>query len=220
MSLYRWVIEGHAVDLVEQDDSIVAHLRRGQTFEPDSLRTWIALTANGGTVVDVGCYTGLFSILAAKQGCDVVAFEPMRKNFERCVENFRENGVTVDIRYAAATDTPGQAEIRFNPRVSWLTSGASLIRPSGGRPGEQSPHMVDGITIDSLGLEQCTAIKIDVERGEPLVLAGARETLERCRPALLVEVLGPDEGKAVKAAVTGYEVAEVIDQRNWLMLPC
>jgi hypothetical protein len=48
---------------------------------------------------------------------------------------------------------------------------------------------VDTLALDDLGIEQLAAMKVDVERGEPLVLKGARETLKRCRPELLIEVL-------------------------------
>lgn len=217
MKFYRWRIGVLHVDLIEAGDSIVRLLRSGCDFERDTLLTWIKLCGIDGTVVDVGCYTGVFSILAAKLGRDVIAFEPMRENHERCRENFILNGVVVDLRYACAADRDGPIELKFNPKVPGLTSGASLIRPSGGR--ESAPHPSQGVTIDSLGLDDCTAIKIDVERGEPIVLKGAQQTLERCCPALLVEVLGAAEGKAIREAVPGYQVAAVLDQRNWLMLP-
>jgi len=43
-------------------------------------------------------------------------------------------------------------------------------------------------TIDELGLDSCKLIKLDVEGFEPRVLRGARETIARCRPVLIVEV--------------------------------
>ena len=215
MKNYQWTVAGLELEFVEAFDSIVRLLRTGKDFEPDTLERWADICGQGGTIVDVGCYTGLFSIIAAKKGCDVVAFEPMRRIFDRCLENFGINGVEVDLRYACATDRDGPTEIKFNPRVPFLTSGASLVRPSGGI--ESTRHKIEGVTIDSLELEQCTAIKIDVERGEPMVLAGAAATIQRCRPALLVEVLGPKEGRAIN--VPGYVRAEVLDERNWLMLP-
>jgi len=215
MKNYAWTVAGLPLEFVDADDSIIRLLHTGKDFEPNTVEKWGEICDTGGTVVDVGCYTGLFSIIAARLGCHVIAFEPMRKNFERCLENFHINGVVVDIRYACASDRDGPTEIKFNPRVPFLTSGASLIRPSGGM--ESRAHQVMGATIDSLGLTQCTAIKIDVERGEPMVLAGARETIRRCKPVLLVEVLGPSEGELIK--VPGYRVADVLDERNWLMLP-
>ena len=43
------------------------------------------------------------------------------------------------------------------------------------------------ITLDSLGLEKCSFMKVDVEGMEMEVLEGARETIARCRPYLFLE---------------------------------
>lgn len=207
-------------DLLEQDDSIVSLVKSGIPFEPETLAEWLLLTAQGGTVVDVGCYTGLFSIIAARN-CDVIAFEPMPKNHARCLENFGVNAVDVDLRHACATNKDGPTELKYNPAVQFLTSGASLLYPSGG--SESTPYRIDGVTIDSLDLDECLAIKMDVERGEPLVLEGARDTLRRCKPMLFVEVLGPEEGRAVMAAIQDtcarYIHAKTLDDRNWVLTP-
>lgn len=208
--------------LIAAGDVICKQSQGGHAFEPATLAAWADLCASGGTVLDVGAYSGLFSIVAAKLGCEVIAIEPMPKHVARCRENFALNSVSVDLRHAAASDRDGETEIKFNPKVPGLTSGASLIRPSGGRnlPSEVHRHRVQGIRIDTLALMECAAIKIDVERAEPMALAGAQETLRRCRPALVVEVLGEAEERAVRAAVPNYRVERELDGRNWLMVPC
>lgn len=220
-STYAIKVGDITVELVAQSDVIVQTLRKGEGFEGTTLLRWVDICSRGGTVLDIGAYSGLFSIIAAKLGCDVIAFEPMPTHVERCKENFDINSVKVDIRHVCITNKVGPSRILYNPRVPFLTSGASLIRPSGGNGSraESQPLPVDGITIDSLELPQCTAIKIDVERGEPLVLAGAKETLARCKPSMIVEVLGQMEKEDVQKAVIGYYVAEEMDIRNWLMLP-
>jgi len=57
------------------------------------------------------------------------------------------------------------------------------------------------LTIDSLGLARLDLIKVDVEGMEREVLDGARHTIERCRPIIVVEHLktGPDALAAVFA---------------------
>jgi hypothetical protein len=76
------------------------------------------------------------------------------------------------------------------------------------------------VTIDQMHLDGVRAVKIDVERAEPLVLAGARDTLRRCRPVLLVEALGEWERDAVLAAVPDYRLEAVLDRRNLHLVPC
>jgi len=49
------------------------------------------------------------------------------------------------------------------------------------------------ITIDSLSLERCDLIKLDLEGMELDALQGASETLVRCRPILFVETIKSDK---------------------------
>jgi len=44
------------------------------------------------------------------------------------------------------------------------------------------------VTIDSIGLTRCDLIKIDVERMEAEVLAGAWQTIDKYKPVLFIEV--------------------------------
>lgn len=207
-------------NLIEQDDWICLSNRSGMPYEVESLAKWAEICAVGGTAIDVGAYTGLFSIIAAKQGCRVIAFEPMQTHVARCRDNFRLNNVEVELHNACVSDAVGDAVIKFTPNAPYLTYGASLIHSTeSGARNESKPINVHSMTIDSLGLNQCTAIKIDVERAEPIVLAGARNTLKRLKPVLIVEVIGEEQKAAVRTAAPDYNVAGELDGWNWLMVP-
>lgn len=201
------------VQLIEEGDRICGHVASGKLFEPESLNAWAKLCSKGGTVIDVGGYSGLFSIAAAKMGCRVICIEPMPINAVRIIENCRLNKVLVELHQAVASNENGTASLTYNPKVSGMTSGASLVRKKGFK------FDVKSLTIDSLNLDP-VAIKIDVERGEYLVLEGAKETIARSKPSMLVEVLDVEREELVKKAVVGYQIVSVIDVRNWLMLPC
>jgi FkbM family methyltransferase len=205
-----------AVKLLSEGDRIVLGHTTKKSFEPESLQAWALMcaAAEGGLVCDVGAYTGLFTIGARLLGAHVLAFEPMPVNLARARANCALNGVDDKINRKAISDTTGKAELghSFVP----FTSGASLVHE---RPKQRMT--VDTLALDDLGIEQLAAMKVDVERGEPLVLKGARETLKRCRPELLIEVLGEAEGDAVLEALDGlgYKHAATLDVRNWLMMP-
>lgn len=204
-----------AVQLFARDDRIVSHIRRGDGFEPQSRKLWgeWCAAAKGRTILDIGAYSGLFAIAAAMLGCKAIAFEPMPLNAERARKNARINKVEIAVAQAAVSNNTGTIDLTYNPKVDGLTAGASLIRKKGRQ------LTVKTLTIDELNLEDVAAIKIDVERAEPLALAGAKETLRRCKPKLLVEALGAEERKAVMAAIKGYKLADVMDTRNLILLP-
>lgn len=199
------------VRLLAKDDRIVIGLRAGKKFEPDSLRVWGSLCRLGGTVMDVGAYTGVFTIAARILGSRSVAFEPMEANAVRLRLNAQINGVDAKVNVEAVSDVAGTAMFHYS--ATPLTSGGSLVSDKG------YAAKVRTVTVDSLDMTRLDAVKIDVERAEYKVLAGAAATLERLRPMLLLEVLDDASAGRVLAAVPGYRRLEVLDGRNWLMEP-
>lgn len=200
-----------AVDLKDDGDRIVGHLTAGKTFEPNSLAAWAKIVKPGTEVLDIGCYSGLFSIAAALLGARVVAVEPMLPMIERSRENFARNGVEVMLIEAAASDKDGSGEIHYTSVD--FTAGASMARKSG------LTQPVKLIRLDSLKVENVSAIKIDVERHEAAVLRGAQALLARWRPMLIVEALDDKLKAAVLEAIPGYRIVETMDTRNLLMEP-
>jgi FkbM family methyltransferase len=138
----------------------------------------------GDTVVDVGANIGTHTVFFAgkvtSQGL-VIAFEPQRLVYQTLCGNVALNGLTnVMCMMAAVGEAHGQLTFpTLDPRVT-LNFGA--VRAVDG-PGE----LVDVVAIDELGLQSCALIKIDVEGMETKVIAGARETIARCRPVLFLE---------------------------------
>ena len=62
------------------------------------------------------------------------------------------------------------------------------------------------VSIDSLGLDRLDFLKADVEGMEIEVLRGARATLERCKPVVMVEVIKSDrQGLVAFLQGLGYE---------------
>jgi len=201
---------------VEMDDRdrICWHIKQGNGFEPQSLLAWSQI-ANHGTVIDIGAYTGLFSIAAVMLGAvSVLAIEPLPNNLDLLYANMRANGVEFEVIVGAASDHVGEAVLNYNPKVNYTTGGS--LNPM---KEWYSKLPTDVITIDSLNLEHVSAIKIDVEGHEDKVIAGAMHTILRDKPKILVEVLTPEARARVEALLSGYIVAEVLDRRNVLMLP-
>ena len=200
------------VDL-DDADRICMHIRDGDGFEPESLDAWSKI-ASSGNVIDVGAYTGLFSIAAALMGATPLAIEPLYPNLHLMTKNMQANNVSFNVFEGIASDAPGPMSFWFNPNVNY-TTGAS-VHENKYRTGRT---VVDAVTIDSFNLDNVTAIKIDVEGYEDAVIRGAMATIQRDRPKILVEVLDAEARAKVQKLLPDYIVAAVLDRRNVLMIP-
>jgi FkbM family methyltransferase len=88
-----------------------------------------------------------------------------------------------------------------------LDSSSVKLRPS------QNLVPVPARTIDSYNFEDVDAIKIDVEGSELLVIEGAKDTIDRCRPSVQVEIV-PKQCK-----LFGYDPQDLYDffaQRDYV----
>jgi FkbM family methyltransferase len=139
----------------------------------------------GSVVIDVGANIGTHTVFFGNAvGPDglVVAFEPQRLVFQTLCGNVALNGLTnVTCFMAAAGDAPGTLMFpTLDPRQTHNFGAVKAAADGHGEP-------VDVVPIDALGLRRCALIKVDVEGMETKVIAGARETIARCRPALFLE---------------------------------
>lgn len=210
--------------LISDGDRCAHHEIEGEGYERETRAAWAKALKGAQGVIDVGAYTGLYSILAAKAGAHVLSFEPMPANWWRFGINVAMNGVKSRVRVlraAAAAQAAGEAPLHYNPRVG-LTTGASLVKGDPLAKHDQS-LMVPTMTLDKTwpGFSKLpvSLIKIDVEGAELEVLAGAREVIEKHRPVIFCETLSPAMTEGVTKALPRYSVAAVYDGRNTVFTP-
>ena len=128
----------------------------------------------GDIVVDGGACLGDHTASYASRARHVHAFEANPETAQALAYNCR--GLPVTVHDVGLSDVFADATITTDPNV-----GASRIVPNGG----VSPTRVQ--RLDAYGLEP-NLIKLDIEGYEVKALRGARETIMRCRPILVVEV--------------------------------
>lgn len=177
---------------VDYADLIQRELFLHGEYEPETTRELLTLVRPGQTVLDIGANIGYYTLVLAKavgsRGA-VHAFEPVPRLFETLRRNVGANGFR---------------NVVAEKRACWSAAGEfEIYEAAGGNSGKSSlfeqhaqgvqGHRVQAITIDQYAREKkldgVRLIKIDVEGAETDVLEGAAETIRRCRPILVLEVV-------------------------------
>src|SRR5712692_4506076 len=115
----------------------------------------------GQTILDLGAHIGTFSLLAARAGARVLAFEPDASNFVLLTENVSAYS-TVEAVPLAVAGTSGRRTLRRQSRCT--TSGWSLCEREG------DSQCIDCISLPEIWeqwhLDQIDLLKLNVEGAE------------------------------------------------------
>lgn len=143
------------------------------------------LLKNGDVVIDVGANEGVHSLVCGKivgENGAVVAYEPHPKHIERINANLELNSLAnIKIREYAVGEKSGIIPFTF---LETGNTGLSRIDPNSKTFAKQVSLDSD---LNNLALRRIDLIKIDVEGMELSVLAGAKETIHRFRPVVVIE---------------------------------
>lgn len=163
--------------------------------EPDVQAVLAKLAQPGWVTYDVGSYVGFFALAMARAGGPagrVVAFEPDPESAARLREHVARNQMDNYIQVVEA--------------AAWHKSADKIPYRRGAQARSQGGVVADGmnpvlaageqILVRSISLDEFIAdgnpapqlIKVDVEGGEALILAGAENLIIRGKPLIICEV--------------------------------
>lgn len=144
----------------------------------------------GSIFIDAGANIGYFSLLAAKQATQgrVIAIEPVSATYKALKENIALNKFTnIEALNLAVGD---KEEIRTIYLSDTANTGMASFQQPYNYAGET--ETVNTVTIDNLveklQLPKVDMVKIDVEGNELAVLKGMTQTIEKCKPTILLEL--------------------------------
>ncbi len=185
------------------------------------LRSLRTLRGDGVVALDCGANIGVHSLAMAKEMIgwgEVLAFEAQERLFYALCGNIAlGNFFNVRALWTAVSDRPGTIEI---PKVDYLRHGSygSLeLRHSAKTEyiGQSVSYATKDMTvvactsIDHFAFPRVDFIKLDVEGMELEVLAGARETIIKYKPILLIEWIKVGQPAIRDFLVPlGYQIAE------------
>lgn len=156
----------------------------------DALRQFIR---PGQTVVDVGANIGNHSVyFAGEAECKVIPFECNPRMIQNISDTININGLfdLVDLSHLGKAVSSSVGNIPFH----FVRDDYSFVDTK----NAEGAVLLPCLSLDSLKLNECALLKVDVDGGELGVLEGARETLSRLRPAVSIEVMNTNITSALE----------------------
>lgn len=131
----------------------------------------LSMLKPGDIAIDVGANVGIWSLLAAKRGATVEAFEPVPALGKRLREHTNGiDGITIHDHAIGAE----RGKLPFFAVPDGNTGASALAR----RRDDSVEIAVDVIPLDDV-IERADFLKVDVEGAEILVFRGAKRLLSR-----------------------------------------
>lgn len=158
-------------------------------FERHSVDWVKKLVQPGMVVLDVGAnfgyYTMLFSKLVGETG-KVIAFEPSTRFRTRLLKHAAlNNALNVEVAPIALSSSPGELRLQLggdSASFHWVA--------------DDSPLETETVVLDTLdnfvashGIGRIDFLKVDIDGHEPKFIEGARDTLLKFRPTILIEFM-------------------------------
>ena len=164
----------------DADELMAAQLTPDGAYQGTHLERALTCVTDFSVAIDGGAHVGTWAKPLAARFERVIAVEPAADTVEALRVNMARFGCgNVDVRHVALGAGPGRVSMRLDERGATLANtGARFVMPGTDVPLER---------IDDWHLDRVGFVKLDVEGSEPFVLAGARATLQRCRPVVLFE---------------------------------
>jgi len=180
---------------------------------PDLPQRVAQYVKNLDTAIQAGGNAGFYTKQYAKLFSSVYTFEPDFINFHCLTRNVTEHNV-VKIQSCI-----GNERGLTNLHIDEGNRGKNYIEGSGIYPI---------LKIDDLNVNQCSLIHLDIEGYEYNALLGAIDTIERCRPTVVVEIwdvltnrFGEDLNEKTKQLMSdlNYQFVDLLDGSDWVFRP-
>ena len=143
------------------------------------------LKAFPGNIIHAGTFFGdMIPSFSAACGPDglLYAFEPLLENYVLARLCTDRNGLKNVLLFNC-----GLADRIDRCSISSYDETATTHRGGSARITDRGDVSSVTLTIDSLHIDQVSVLQLDVEGFELKALSGGRETIERCRPLIMIE---------------------------------
>ena len=184
MSIVGYYGKNYIMNYIDDDVDCAVNkaIKNSRIWENRIIKLYEKIIDNTSVALDIGSHLGTHTVPLSIRAKTVHAFEPQKRIFNLLTKTIDDNSIdNVILHNKIVSDTTGD-EISF---VNTDTGRAGLWSY---RPYLKGTCTVETtMTIDSLELERCDFMKIDVEKAEWDVIRGARQTIKKFKPIILIE---------------------------------
>lgn len=154
----------------------------------------------GHIFYDVGAGFGFYSVLAARLGAHVFAFEPDTQNAESVRRHAKINSLESSIELVQEVVSSKSGVAQLEPAEQQRGHGNGHVRRSDAKAlGQTQAVKCTSLDDFSMNLPPPDVLKVDVEGYETEVFKGAEDLFGRCRPYVLCEVHDPENASFVES---------------------
>lgn len=182
-------------------------------YDPNLLIVIDSLLPAKGVFFDIGSNMGYCSLIMSKvvgEDGKIIAIEPSERDFLRLVDNVNLNKLNnVSVHRVAISDAIGKVKIFIAPeeRSALNTLGTEFSNKGIEKINVET---VDATTLDAfvekVAIEKIDVIKMDIEGSELKALKGAKNSIEKYRPTLIVGI----NSNSLRANNSSMEELEII----------
>ena len=187
-------------------DKFIGHWVREKVIWEEYLTKFFHKYVRPNThVVDIGAFIGLHSLYLANRcvspGHIVYAFEPQPVLYKILKQNLQQtkNDTRIQAFPLALSATSGLVKMAVPHNYdTWANPGGLGFVDTNFQHDNLKTIDVVMMPLDAFQLKNISLMKVDVEGQEIEVLTGARETILRERPVLIVELMGGEDREAAQ----------------------
>ena len=216
----------YAVDMDAKHRPAVNLVLRGREHEPEVV-SFMCSQCGSGDVVQAGAFFGdMFPGLSRGLATDALvwSFEPNPRSHYLATQTLALNGIgNVRLIHAGLSDSAGSGELVMFGQDGRPLGGMSHLRDKGNTDKGNAGRTIhiDLVTIDDVVPDDrhVSIVQLDVEGHEMAALKGARETIRRCKPILILEFVDDPGELREQFPEVNDTPAGLLDRRNTVFIP-
>lgn len=200
---------GYCVPLSSRHRPAAKKIHTGEVWEPETIE-FLRAHCQNGDIVHAGTFFGDFlPALAQPLPADakVWAFEPNPENYRCALITTSINGIqkTIELMNARLGERQGSLSMITADADGRSLGGSSRIV---GESTEEGSITVQIVAIDEVvpSNRKVSIIQLDVEGFERPALSGALQTIQRCRPIIILETVPEESWFSENILRLGYRI--------------